>query len=110
MNTATAPTEYLTVRAHGTFTAMEIPPRCRKPRPVTHETTAVSSVPIVRPEQAPAAFRLRDHCGRGRVERRSGPAAATCTPATPTTTAPRASWTPIWPPSATARGVRWIPR
>ena len=68
MNTETAPTEYLTLRARGTFTAMEIPPRCRKPRPVTHETTAVSSVPIVRPEQAPAAFRLRDHSGRGRAE------------------------------------------
>lgn len=44
----------------GTYTRDEIPPRCRKPRPVTHETSAQVEVPMVTSDEAPVAFRIRE--------------------------------------------------
>ena len=49
-----------TIDITGTYTRDEIPPRCRKPRPVSHETSAQVEVPIVSAEEAPIAFRIRD--------------------------------------------------
>lgn len=42
----------------GTYTRTEIPPRCRKPRPVTYDTNATATVETVSTEAAPVAFRV----------------------------------------------------
>lgn len=43
----------------GTYTRDEVPPRCRKPRPITHEASAQVEVPILAAGDAPVAFRVR---------------------------------------------------
>lgn len=47
-----------TVTVHGTYTRDEIPPRCRKPRPVTYDATATVDVASVTGQEAPVAFRI----------------------------------------------------
>ena len=47
-----------TVTVHGTYTRDEIPPRCRKPRPVTYDATATVDVAAVTGQDAPVAFRI----------------------------------------------------
>lgn len=51
--------KYFTVSLTGTYTRDEIPPRCRKPRPVTHETSTQVEIPMVSSDDAPVAFRIR---------------------------------------------------
>lgn len=46
------------VNVTGTYTRDEIPPRCRKPRPVTHEASAQVDIPMVTSDDAPVAFRV----------------------------------------------------
>jgi len=50
-----------TITVRGTYTREEIPYRCRKPRPVTHEVTTTATVKSVTSEQAPVAFRVSYH-------------------------------------------------
>lgn len=45
----------------GTYTRDEIPPRCRKPRPVSHDTSAKATIPTVTATDAPVAFRVTNH-------------------------------------------------
>lgn len=52
--------EHFAINLTGTYTRDEIPPRCRKPRPITHETSAQVEVPMISTEEAPIAFRIRD--------------------------------------------------
>lgn len=59
MARTTAPAESITLTASGTYTAMEVPPRCRKPRPVTHDVEASATVTVARIEDAPVAFRVQ---------------------------------------------------
>lgn len=47
-----------TVAIGGTYSCMEIPPRCRKPRRVWHDAIATVQVPVTTEDQAPVAFRL----------------------------------------------------
>lgn len=47
-----------TVTVHGTYARDEIPPRCRKPRPVTYDATATVDVASVTGQEAPVAFRI----------------------------------------------------
>lgn len=42
----------------GSYTRNEIPPRCRKARPVAHDTTTTVTVDTVPSEEAPIAFRI----------------------------------------------------
>lgn len=56
------------ITAHGTYTREEIPPRCRKPRPVTHVTQTTTIVPAVDSTQAPVAFRVHQVIPEGRVD------------------------------------------
>lgn len=49
-----------TVTINGEYVVNEIPPRCRKPRPVTYDTTATVHIPTVTTKDAPVAFRCRD--------------------------------------------------
>ena len=51
---------HFAINLTGTFTRDEIPPKCRKPRPVTHETSAQVEVPMVTSDEAPVAFRVRE--------------------------------------------------
>lgn len=44
----------------GGYTVDEIPPRCRKPRPVFHEATATVAIPCVDAAAAPVAFRCHE--------------------------------------------------
>lgn len=50
--------EHFAINLTGTYTRNEIPPRCRKPRPVTHEASAQIEVPTVTADDAPIAFRI----------------------------------------------------
>lgn len=59
MTTATTSTFDITVT--GTYTRDEIPPRCRKPRPVTYPATTTVRVPQVTADQAPVAFRVHNN-------------------------------------------------
>lgn len=52
--------EHFAISLTGTYTRDEIPPRCRKPRPVTYETSAQVEVPMVSSADAPVAFRVRE--------------------------------------------------
>lgn len=52
--------KHFAISLTGTYTRDEIPPRCRKPRPVTYETSAQVEVPMVSSDDAPVAFRIRD--------------------------------------------------
>lgn len=47
-----------TVTVSGNYVRDEIPPRCRKPRPVSHEATATYDVPQVSADDAPVAFKV----------------------------------------------------
>lgn len=47
------------VHFSGTYSRDEVPPRCRKPRPVIHSAEADVSVRIVDATDAPVAFRVR---------------------------------------------------
>lgn len=51
--------KHFAISLTGTYTRDEIPPRCRKPRPVTYETSAQVEVPMVTSDDAPVAFRIR---------------------------------------------------
>lgn len=53
-------TSQFTIHVSGTFTRDEIPPRCRKPRPVTHDTSTTTTVQAVTSDEAPVAFRITD--------------------------------------------------
>lgn len=62
-----------TVTVHGSYIRDEVPPRCRKPRPVRHETTASATIAEVNTDDAPVALRvhrtnnaseIRTHHGR----------------------------------------------
>lgn len=44
----------------GGYTINEIPPRCRKPRPVPYKATATVAIPRMTAEEAPVAFRCRE--------------------------------------------------
>lgn len=52
--------KHFAISLTGTYTRDEIPPRCRKPRPVTYETSAQVEVPMVSSGDAPVAFLVRD--------------------------------------------------
>lgn len=52
--------KHFAISLTGTYTRDEIPPRCRKPRPVTYETSAQVEVPTVSSDDAPVAFRIRE--------------------------------------------------
>lgn len=75
--------DHFIINASGTYTREEIPPRCRKPRPVTHETSAQAQIPSVTSDESPVAFRIRDlddrttevrtHDGRLFAPYRTGP-------------------------------------
>lgn len=47
----------------GTYVREEIPPRCRKPRDVTHDTSTEVEVARVEAKDAPVAFRVHDRIG-----------------------------------------------
>lgn len=55
----TTTTSMFAVTVTGTYTRDEIPPRCRNPRPVTHQVSTTVRVPVVSAEQAPVAFHIR---------------------------------------------------
>lgn len=46
------------ITATGTYTRVETPPRCRKPRPISYNTTATATVETVDSTEAPMAFHL----------------------------------------------------
>lgn len=48
------------VTVHGTYTRSEVPPRCRKPRPVLYDTTATVTVESVSSSAAPVALRVTE--------------------------------------------------
>lgn len=48
-----------TLSITGTYTRDEIPPRCRKPRPVTYPASAQVEIPAYTRNQAPVAFRIK---------------------------------------------------
>lgn len=52
--------KHFAISLTGTYTRDEIPPRCRKPRPVTYETSAQVEVPTASSDDAPVAFRIRE--------------------------------------------------
>lgn len=52
--------KHFAISLTGTYTRDEIPPRCRKPRPVTYETSAQVEVPMISSDDAPVAFRIRE--------------------------------------------------
>lgn len=58
----------LTIKVSGHYERHEIPPRCRKPRPVLHDTTTTVTVDTVTSEEAPVAFRVTGLCGPGETE------------------------------------------
>ena len=49
------------------YTAEEVPPRCRKPRPVTHELSVDTAIPTGTGEDFPMAFRVHGHADREQV-------------------------------------------
>jgi hypothetical protein len=50
--------DYFDVHLTIDYFRMEIPPRCRKPRPVDHQTEGVWRVPVVDPADAPVVFTI----------------------------------------------------
>lgn len=68
-NTTLAP---FTVTAHGFFRRVEIPPRCRKPRPVQYDTSASVDIARVTGDQAPVAFSWTEAIDGERVVRTFG--------------------------------------
>lgn len=48
-----------TLNITGTYTREEIPPRCRKPRPVTYDASAQIEIQALTQDQAPVAFRIK---------------------------------------------------
>lgn len=67
MSASTVQTFDITI--DGTYTAHEVPPRCRKPRPVEYPTSAVVTVPVVDDAAAPVAFEVREAIGGDRQVR-----------------------------------------
>lgn len=57
-----------TVTVTGTYTREEIPPRCRKPRPVTYDTRASATVSAASSQEAPVAFRISRVIPEGAVD------------------------------------------
>lgn len=51
------------IEVSGCYERIEIPPRCRKPRPVLYDTTTTVTVDTVTAEEAPVAFRITGLCG-----------------------------------------------
>lgn len=49
-----------TLNIKGAYTRLEVPPRCRKPRPVTHAAQVQVEVRAVTAAEAPVAFRVND--------------------------------------------------
>lgn len=55
---ATAEPKFFVVTVHGAFEREEVPPRCRKPRPVQYEASTKVALPCITSDEAPVAFRV----------------------------------------------------
>lgn len=64
--TATTDTTF-PVLVTGEYTVNEVPPRCRKPRDVSYDTTVTVEVPIISAKDAPVAFRVTPAWGAPRT-------------------------------------------